>query len=184
MPTSSTAFSRARTPVPIELRELRASDRAPLERILRATGLFHDEEMAVALELIDHGLSGAREEPTSYRFRVAVQPEGRLLGYVCFGLAPLSDGVFDVYWLAVDPTQQGGGIGTVLLRVAEEEVARRGGRMLLIETGGKASYAQTRAFYEKHGYRELARIPDFFRIGDDKVIFGRAMGVRPSEARR
>ena len=50
---------------------------------------------------------------------------------------------------------------------------RRGGRTILIETGGKESYAPTRRFYERSGYAEAARIPDFFRVGDDKVIFMR-----------
>ena len=49
----------------------------------------------------------------------------------------------------------------------------RRARKVFIETGGKTSYGPTRGFYETAGYREIARIPDFFAVGDDKVIFGK-----------
>jgi ribosomal protein S18 acetylase RimI-like enzyme len=159
------------------MRELRAADRAPIAALLRATAAFTEEEVGVALELVDVGLSKHVERPDDYRFLVADAPDGvsgaRVAGYVCWGLAPMSDGVFDVYWIAVDPTAQRHGIGARLLRAVEEDVARRGGRTILIETGGKESYAPTRRFYERAGYAEAARIADFFRVGDDKVTYAR-----------
>jgi ribosomal protein S18 acetylase RimI-like enzyme len=166
------------------LRELRAADRAPIAALLRATGAFTEEEVGVALELVDVALERIAVEgsnrivrPDDYRFLVADATEGapaaRVAGYVCWGLAPMSDGVFDVYWIAVDPAAQRQGIGARLLHAVEEDVARRGGRTILIETGGKESYAPTRRFYERADYAEAARIPDFFRVGDDKVIYAR-----------
>jgi len=164
------------------LRDLRAGDRAPIATLLHATAAFTDEEVGVALELIDERLAVGTEQTEDYRFFIAeldlpaagdAARSARVVGYVCYGRAPLSDGVFDVYWIAVDPNVQGRGTGRALLRAVEAEVRRRGGRTILIETGGKASYAPTRAFYECAGWVEIARIPDFFRVGDDKVIYGR-----------
>jgi ribosomal protein S18 acetylase RimI-like enzyme len=171
MTTSSTRSSR--TPAPA-LRELRTADREPIGALLRATAAFTDEEVRVALELVDDGLAGGASRADAYRFVVAELDEAgavRVVGYVCYGLAPLSDGVFDVYWIAVDPDLQGRGTGRALLRAVETEVCRLGGRTILVETGGKSSYAPTRAFYERAGFVEIARIPDYFRVGDDKVIY-------------
>jgi ribosomal protein S18 acetylase RimI-like enzyme len=171
------------------LRELRAADREPLAALLRATAAFTDEEIGVALELIDEGLAAGTEQPEDYRFFVAELAErgasgapgpARVVGYVCYGRTPLSDGVFDVYWIAVDPKSQGRGVGQALLRAVEGDVRRLGGRTILIETGGKPSYAPTRAFYDRAGYVEIARIPDFFRVGDDKVIYSRRVDGSPS----
>jgi GNAT superfamily N-acetyltransferase len=157
MTNSSTRSSR--TPAPA-LRELRAADREPIAALLRATAAFTDEEVGVALELVDEGLAGGPEQPDDYRFFVAELAEGgasgaagpaRVVGYVCYGRTPLSDGVFDVYWIAVDPKSQGRGTGQALLRAVEAEVRRLGGRSVLIETGGKPSYAPTRAFYDQIG---------------------------------
>jgi ribosomal protein S18 acetylase RimI-like enzyme len=184
MPSSSNGSCTSR--VPVRLRELRATDKGRLERILRATEAFPDHEVSVALELIENGLAsspaGAPPAADAYRFLVAeladaaeAEPGGapRVIGYVCWGRNPMSDGVFDVYWVAVDPQFGGGGAGRALMAAAEADVRASGGRMVLVETGGKPSYAATRAFYERLGYVVLARLPDFFRVGDDKLIFGR-----------
>lgn len=166
---------------PVRLRDLRASDRPELERILRATAAFPDHEVAVALELIDHALAAARgaaRRADDYCFAVAEHDggsdvPGRVVGYACWGRNPMSDGVFDLYWIAVDPAAQGGGAGRVLMAEAESKARAAGGRMVLVETGGQPSFAPTRRFYERIGYVEVARLPDFFRVGDDKVIYGR-----------
>ena len=96
-----------------------------------------------------------------------------MLGYACWGATPLAEGVHDLYWIAVDPRRQNTGVGRALLRAVEDAVRAERGRMLLIETGGKASYAPQRAFYRSCGYAEVARVPDFYRAGDDKVVFCR-----------
>src|SRR5262245_48432795 len=111
MTTSSTRSSR--TPAPL-LRELRAADRVPLAALLRATAAFTDEEAGVALALIDVGLAAAPARPDAPRFFVA-EWDGRVAGYVCYGRVPLSDGVYGVSWIAVDPSLRGRGTGRALL---------------------------------------------------------------------
>jgi ribosomal protein S18 acetylase RimI-like enzyme len=143
-------------------------DRAAIERILRATGAFREDEVAVALELVDADAS------EGYRFVVA-EVEGEVQGYACFGATPMTKGTFDLYWIAVAPARQGRGIGRALLRAAEDEVRAEGGRMLLVETAGKPAYAATRAVYAACGYREVARVPDFYEDGDDKIVFARRL---------
>jgi len=92
---------------------------------------------------------------------------------MCYGEVPLSDRCWDLYWIAVDPSAQGSGLGRDMVRHMETDLRERRARKVFIETGGKTSYGATRAFYERAGYREIARIPDFFAAGDDKVIFGK-----------
>ena len=48
--------------------ELRPEDRAPLEKLLRATGFFNPQELEVALELVDERLTHG--EKSHYRFLV------------------------------------------------------------------------------------------------------------------
>ena len=150
------------------LRPLRRADRAEIERIVRATGAFREDEVVVAMELVD------AEEAEGYRFVVA-EVEGKVAGYACFGQTPLTIGTWDLYWIAVDPAMQGKKIGRALFDAAVEAVRAEGGRMLLIETGGKASYRATREAYLAWGCREVARVPDFYEIGDDKVVYARRL---------
>ena len=59
--------------------------------------------------------------------------------------------------------------------VAEADVRRGGGRLLLIETSSQESYGSTIRFYERAGYELVARIPGYYRPGDDKLVFAKSL---------
>jgi D-alanine-D-alanine ligase len=103
----------------------------------------------------------------------------RLLGYACFGPHPLTEGTFDLYWIAVDPQMRGQGIGHALLARVENEVHARGGRILIVETSGTPVYAPARRLYESCGYRYEAVVHDFYAPGDDLIVFGKPVGQLP-----
>jgi GNAT superfamily N-acetyltransferase len=152
----------------VRLRKPAATDRTPLEAILRATQAFSEEEIAVALELIDATLAPGGSP--DYQLIVA-EVEGAVAGYACWGATPLTEGVFDLYWIATDPRLHGAGVGRKLVEHVEWDVRELGGRTVLIETASKPSYDKTRGFYLRTGYLEVARVPDFYKVGDDKVIY-------------
>ena len=135
--------------------------------ILRATPEFLPHEVVVAEELIDAFLTDG--ESSGYFIRVA-DLDGRVCGYVCFGETPLTMGTWDVYWIAVDGSLQGKGIGAALMKAAEDHIKTAGGRLINLETSGKAQYNKTRRFYQGLGYTEVARVPDFYDVDDDLVI--------------
>lgn len=148
-------------------RSLEAADRGPLERLLAATAFFNDEELAVALELVDDRL---RHGPLShYRFLVA-EVDGEVAGYACWGPIPGTVESVDLYWIAVDPAHQGLGVGRALLEAAERWVAEEGRARVYVETAGRAQYEPTRAFYLACGYEVAAELADFYAPGDAKVI--------------
>jgi ribosomal protein S18 acetylase RimI-like enzyme len=157
----------------MNIRPAALPDRDRIREILVATARFSRVEIGWAMELVDQVLD--QPEKREYSVYVLEEPEGgpsrAVQGYVCFAPTPLTEGVYDLYWIAVDPKQQGQGFGQVLLRFVENEVRRQSGRMLLIETSSKRSYAPTMRFYQRAGYREISRIKDFYRIEDDKVVF-------------
>ena len=152
------------------IRELRAGDRAPIEQLLRETGVFLPEEVTVALELVDEALK--RPEQKDYIFFV-YDENGAANGYVCIGPTPMTDGTFDLYWIAVSPNAQNKGIGRALNMRAEEYVHDNGGRLMIIETSSKSSYDRTRKFYEDAGYVQLAEITNYYRLDDDLVVYGK-----------
>ncbi|HUP45845.1 MAG TPA: N-acetyltransferase [Thermoanaerobaculia bacterium] len=155
----------------MKIRPAEQKDRERIHEILRTTGRFSDEEVRCAMELVDEWLT--RPEKGDYIVHVVEpsKPPLAVTGYVCYGPTPLTDGVYDLYWIAVDPRHQGEGYGQQLLQFVEGEVRRGEGRMLLIETSSKDSYGPTLRFYERSGYEEISRIKDFYRIEDDKLVF-------------
>ena len=157
------------------IRQLEPRDRSRIEEMVVSSGKFNDVEIETALELVDEAI---KEGDTSgYIF--AVLEYGRnnpvLRGFACYGPIPLTQGVYDLYWIVVDPAAEKKGIGRYLLEYVEHEVIKQGGRMLLIETSSQESYGATIRFYERNGYQLAARIKDFYRIGDDKLVFSKVL---------
>ena len=160
------------------MRPLAASDRAAVLRIVTRVGNFTADEIAVAMELVDEWLAeGEASGYVTYVLEDSTRSDHPVRGYVCFGPAPMTDGTYDLYWIAVDPDDRGRGFGQRLLATAEDEVRARKGRLLLIETASQASYAGTVRFYERAGYVIVSRISDFYRDGDDKIVFAKRVAV-------
>ena len=148
------------------LRPVDHAQRAPLERLTAATGLFRPDEVAIAVELLDDALAGDDD----YRFLGAYAADD-LVGYACWGPTPGTTGTFDLYWIVVDPARQGAGVGSQLLVAVEAKVTTDHGRLIVVETSSRAEYASTRAFYERRGYTAAARLPGYYAPGDDLVIY-------------
>ncbi len=151
----------------MNIRPVVAADRERVRQILHGCTNFTEQEVQWALELVDDAI--ARQNGGEYLVYV-LDDTDEIQGYVCYGPTPKTDGVYDLYWIAVDPKRQGQGFGQVLLRFVENEVRRQRGRMLLIETRSRQSFAPTLRFYQRSGYDEISRIKDFYRIEDDKVV--------------
>ena len=139
--------------------------------LVRATNFFTETEVAVAEELIDIYLG--QPEQLDYRIVVAEGETGRPAGYMTWGPTPLADGVYDLYWMAVSPEAQGRGYGRALVHWLEERIRGLDGRLIVIETSSQPKYHPTRQFYLGLGYREAARVPDYYRPGDDLVIYAK-----------
>ena len=148
------------------LRPVGRAQRAPLERLVRATDRFRESEVRTAVELLDEALAGDDD----YRFVGAYEGEA-LVGYACWGPTPGTEGTHDLYWIVVAPERQGAGIGRTLLADVERKLTADGGRLLVAETSGRADYAPTRAFYAKHGFIRAATVPGYYAPADDLVIY-------------
>lgn len=143
------------------------------------TAMFLPDEVAPVREMLDGFHAGGL--PPGHRVEVWSEGlAGRPLGVAYFGPDPNTDRKWDLWMIAVDPTRQGEGIGGELLRSVEAHARDGDGRLLLIETSSLPRFDATHAFYRKHGYVEVARIPDFYRDGDSKVIFAKRLRARVS----
>ncbi|MBN1300946.1 MAG: GNAT family N-acetyltransferase [Melioribacteraceae bacterium] len=152
------------------IRAIKKSDRDALVRIINRVDEFSTEEKEVATELIDESLNSSGEY--SYITNV-FELDNTVVGYYCLGKRALTDGVYDLYWIVVDPLKQENGFGKKLLEHAEKFVESKNGRWLLIETSSKDSYKKTRNFYLRNFYSKVAEIKDFYSKNDDLIIFGK-----------
>ena len=140
--------------------------------MLEASGAFSEEEVRVALELMDAASAGGLDgDYPSF----AAEVDGVTRGYVCAGKTPLTRGTWHLYWICVHPAAQSMGVGRALQAYVEAFVRSRGGERLVLETSGRAGYARTRRFYELQGYRAVGRINDFYKPEDDCVIYCKSL---------
>jgi ribosomal protein S18 acetylase RimI-like enzyme len=154
------------------IRELARDDREEVIALLRATKNFSEAEIAIAEELID--ISIEKTEQKDYYAFVA-EEKNSVAGFLLLGPTPATVGTYDMYWIAAHPEFQGGGIAQELDDFAVRFVKEHGGYLLIAETSSQPSYERTRAFYAKQRYETLARITDYYKRGDDLIIFGKRM---------
>lgn len=153
------------------IRKLQNKDREQIYNLLVATNNFTEEELRVAMELVDIYLNNPSQ--TDYLLFVDVNNFDKVNGYVCIGPRPLTTGTYDLYWIAVNPACQAKGIGSGLISFVEDYLKQKKARLILIETSGKPSYQKERNFYEKNSYKKFCEIKDFYNIGDSLIIYGK-----------
>jgi ribosomal protein S18 acetylase RimI-like enzyme len=150
-----------------------AGDGEQIREIAALTGMFNTEEVQCVADIWQQYLQFGTQA-SGYTFYIDKTAE-QVLGFVCVGPRSLTDRVFDLYWIAVNPTAQRQGVGQRLLQAAEAAVMAAGGRILVIETSGSPKYSGTRAFYTASGYLHEATLRDLYTDGDDLCIFTRRM---------
>jgi ribosomal protein S18 acetylase RimI-like enzyme len=141
--------------------------------MLIKTWAFTSAEVDVAMELIDIVLKDKKQK--DYQIHCMVDDQDEAIGYICYGQSPMTSGTFDLYWIAVDPDFQEKGIGSKLLSFLEEVVKEKGGRMILADASTIPQYEKTKKFYMKNGYQEVARVPDYYYPGNDRITFCRKL---------
>ena len=172
----------------INIGPLQLRHRGKVEEIVRATGVFNEGEVSVALEVFDEGMRhGARDvgndatlqtmDPTPDPYELIGAFSGDdLVGYACYGATPSTDRTYDLYWIAVHPHAQKAGAGAALMSEVEQRLETRRARVVVVETSSRDDYAPTRRFYHRLGYIEAARLRDFYAPGDDRVVLSKRLG--------
>lgn len=148
---------------------LKSTDVTHLKEILTSTGFFYDSEVEIVDELSRENLKKGEEE-SGYIFNVAEQ-EGIPVAFTCYGPIPGTQNSFDLYWIVVHSSLRGKGIGKVLMQMAQEDIKKRGGENIWVETSSRPLYIPTQQFYLSIGCIKEAVLPDFYGTNDNKIIY-------------
>jgi ribosomal protein S18 acetylase RimI-like enzyme len=145
---------------------LDAGDVPLIRALAEAAGVFTAEEVRVAAAVAETTIDGSE----TYRWLIA-ERDGVLAGYTCFDRVPFTKSAFDLYWIAVLPEEMGSGLAQELLERTIKFIRGKRGTQLFAETSSKPAHERARAFYRGAGLEEAARFPDFYDLGDDKLVF-------------
>ena len=83
----------------------------------------------------------------------------------------MTDRTFNLYAIGVQKDLQRKGIGQQMMHFIEDDLRSNGNRVLIVETSSLPEFDSTRAFYLKLSYTKEATIRDFWKEGDDKIVF-------------
>jgi GNAT superfamily N-acetyltransferase len=81
----------------------------------------------------------------------------------------------DIYWLGwfyVHKDEQGNQHGKRLLDHVVDVVKKRGGRKLYTDTSSWGFYSKAHHRYKEYGFKEEARLLDYYEKGEHQVIYG------------
>lgn len=118
----------------------------------------------------------AAGKPDTERYFVAAGDD-EVVGLV--GFQPDAWGVRDISWLVwgyIDPVRQRQGIGDMLFDHAEQILVKRGIRKIYLDVGNADAHVAAINFHERRGYAREGHLPDFWRDGEDFIIFGKRFG--------
>lgn len=152
------------------IRSTTPDDTIALIALADATGLFQPNQLESLGEMLSDYFGGNSDN----RLWITDDDNGAV-GVAYCETERMTDGTWNLQLIAIRPDCQGKGRGTTLLRYVEQTLTVRGGRVLLVETSGLPDFERTRAFYRKCGYDEEARIRDFYKAGDDKIVYRKAL---------
>ncbi|HZU39180.1 MAG TPA: GNAT family N-acetyltransferase [Gemmataceae bacterium] len=154
------------------IRPTTPADTPALLALTEGTGVFKPHEIEALNEVLSDYHASAHE---AGHVAVTAEKNGQILGYAYYAPAAMTDRTWYLYWIAVTKQTQAKGIGSTLLRHAENDIRKRNGRVLFIETSSLPHYEPTRRFYLKHGYEMTGQLRDYYADGDDMVVFRKRM---------
>ncbi len=83
----------------------------------------------------------------------------------------LTEGTYNLLAIGVLKESQGKGIASEMMKHIEQLLKQKEGRILIVETSSDDAQIAARNFYKKIGYTQEAVIRDFWKEGEDKIVF-------------
>lgn len=154
------------------LRPTTPAEAPDLVRLADETGFFKPHEIVALTEVFDDFF---KENYRDGHICKTFERDGEPLGFVYYGPPPMTIGTWELWWIVVAKHAQKRGLGGEMLRAVEADVCERGGRVLFIETSSQPMYDPTLRFYLNQGYELHAVLKEYYAVGDDKVIFRKAL---------
>jgi len=98
---------------------------------------------------------------------LVIARDGTVAGLVLYGAVAGTLGAARVHTAVLAPGVEVDDVGTRLMRAAADQSRQAGARFMLAEMPDDPALGSILALLREYGFREEARVPDFFREGVD-----------------
>ncbi|CAL79840.1 putative Acetyltransferase [Bradyrhizobium sp. ORS 278] len=143
-----------------------------LKAVIASTALFPPEMLD---ELTGSYLAGTSAD------RWVVLDDATPACVACYAPERMTSETWNLCLIAVRSDRQRRGYGAALIDLIVRELAAQHQRVLIVETSGLPKFGGTHAFYRRCGFTREACIRDFYRDGDDKIVFWRRLEATPPD---
>lgn len=154
------------------IREAKQDDAEVIIAFAQQTFGFGPDEIAVVRE----SLPGNGGPSDVY---LVDEEGGTVVGLAHFAPERMTDGTWNLYMLGVHPDHRRGGRASRLIEAVEADLLARDenrGRLLIVETiPDDEDFTAANALYQRHGFKEVARIPEFYATGTDKLVYAKPL---------
>ena len=157
------------------IRQANSRDQAAVTDLAVINNMFAVEELGGLTDAFRGAVNGDLD---GHQWFVATADNNDVVAAAYLAPEPFSDRLWNLYFIAVQPSQHGTGVGTALLGHLERLLRAKGeaeARVLIVETSSTGQYEATRAFYEARGLVREAQIREFYGPSDHKVVFWKAL---------
>lgn len=162
-------------PTPVFVRSATVGDTAQIRSLAVDNAMFAPEDLGGFDDMLNGYLDGSLDD---HQWLVAEDPSGGVAGAAYYAPEPFGDRVWNLYFLAVQPSQHRTGIGHDLMTHVEHalrEAGEKAARVLVVETSSTDPYRGARHFYEREGFDQEAIIREFYGPGDNKIVFWKGL---------
>ncbi len=147
-----------------QIRPVTTADVDELKIVLDSCELFPSEYLD---EMISDYFNNAETEDIWFTFLIDEKPIA--IGY-CIP-EKLTEGTYNLLAIGVSQNAQRKGVASAMMEYIEQQLKRKNGRLLLVETSSDEAQIAARKLYQKIGYKQVAMIDDFWKDGEDKIVF-------------
>lgn len=152
----------------MKIRPTKPEDISALQTVVEQAEMFPPEMLP--------GMFAPSQDEGDPSLWLTCEHDGKAVGFCYTVPEKMADGAWNMLAIAVLSSLHGQGAGTLMTEALEAHLASEGQRLIVVDTSGLPEFEATHGFYRARGYREEARIADFWAPGDDKVIFTKALG--------
>ena len=146
------------------IRAVKAADIDGLKKVLDSCELFPSEYLD---EMISDYFNN--EETQDIWFTYIDDNKPVAIGY-CVP-EKLTEGTYNLLAIGVSQEAQRKGIASKMMKYIEQLLKQNGARIIIVETTSDDAQIGARKVYENIGYVQVAVIKDFWKDGEDKIIF-------------
>ena len=147
-----------------QIRPVTTADVDELKIVLDSCELFPPEYLD---EMISDYFNNAETEDIWFTFLIDEKPIA--IGY-CIP-EKLTEGTYNLLAIGVSQNAQRKGVASAMMEYIEQQLKQKKGRLLLVETSSDEAQIAARKLYQKIGYKQVAVIDDFWKDGEDKIVF-------------